>query len=429
MNNFAIEAEKEAEHVAFEAEKSHNLDTASSSTPSSSDANIPSAPASNTYIPQSEKSDNVTNEKGQQPTKKPRRSFFSRKNKQGKEVAVEAEQDPLAHLPDHEAEILRRQIVVPPVEVGYKTLFRYSTRNDKLFMALGAVCAIIGGAVNPLMTVVFGSLAGTFQGYFLGTISKAQFDHDLGMFTLYFVYIAIAEFVAIYVATVTFIYTGEHMTRKIREQYLAAILRQNIGFFDKLGAGEITTRITADTNLIQEALSEKIGLTLTGLATFVTAFVIGFVESWRLTLILTSIVFAIVFSMGGFSKYIVLYNKLALDSYAEGGTVAEEVLSSIRNATAFSTQDKLSKQYDVYLKRAEYYGLRFKSILGVMIGVMMFIVYCNYALAFWQGSRYLVAGTDNVTLAKILTILLSMMIGAFQLGVRTHPLRFSLDIG
>lgn len=164
------------------------------------------------------------------------------------------------------------------------------------------------------MTVIFGSLTNTFTQYFLGNTSQSTFNHQLGNFTLYFVYLAIAEFVAIYIATVSFIYTGEHMTRKVRENYLAAILRQNIGFYDKMGAGEITTRITADTNLIQEALSEKIALTLTGLATFITAFVIGFVVAWRLTLILTSIVFAIVFSMGIMSNWIVKWNKQALST-------------------------------------------------------------------------------------------------------------------
>lgn len=69
--------------------------------------------------------------------------------------------------------------------------------------------------------------------------------------------------------------TGEHISAKIREHYLESCMRQNIGFFDKLGAGEVTTRITADTNLIQEGISEKVGLTLTAVAMFVSAFVIG----------------------------------------------------------------------------------------------------------------------------------------------------------
>lgn len=178
----------------------------------------------------------------------------------------------------------------------------------------------------------------------------------------------------IYICTVGFIYSGEHITQKIREQYLAAILRQNIGFFDKLGAGEITTRITADTNLIQDGISEKIALTLTALATFFTAFIIGFVKYWKLTLILSSTVFAIVAIMGGGSSFIIKYNKKSLAAYALGGSIAEEVLSSIRNATAFNTQDKLARQYNEHLVEAAKWGSKLKMGLAVMIGGMMGVV-------------------------------------------------------
>jgi len=257
-------------------------------------------------------------------------------------------------------------------------------------------------------------LAGTFANFFQRTLSHADFNHNLSHFTLYFIYLAVGEFVTIYIATVGFIYTGEHITQKIREQYLAAILRQNIAFFDKLGAGEITTRITADTNLVQDGLSQKIGLTLTAVATFITAFVIGFVKYWKLTLILTSTIVAIVACMGGGSTFIVKYNKRSLEAYALGGTVAEEVVSSIRNATAFSTQDKLARQYDAHLAEAEKWGLKVKVALAFMIGGMMGIIYLNYGLSFWQGSRFLVAG--DMGLSDVLTILLAVMIGAFSLG-------------
>lgn len=225
---------------------------------------------------------------------------------------------------------------------------------------------------------------------------------------------AIGEFITIYVCTVGFIYTGEHITQKIRERYLAAIMRQNIAFFDKLGAGEITTRITADTNLVQDGMSEKIGLTLTALSAFFTAFIISFIKSWKLTFILSSTVFAIVTVMGAGSSFIIKYNKQSLESYALGGTVAEEVISSIRNATAFSTQDKLARQYDVHLKEAEKWGLKLKIVLGFMIAGMMGIIYLNYGLSFWQGSRFVIRG--EATLGDVLTVMLAIMIGAFQLG-------------
>ncbi|KAL8739320.1 MAG: hypothetical protein Q9181_000051 [Wetmoreana brouardii] len=327
---------------------------------------------------------------------------------------VKEGEEAYAHLPQEEKEIVKRQLDIPSVKVTFKTLYRFATRNDLLIVFISAIAAIGGGAVMPLMTVIFGQLAGVFQNYFTGTTSHSHFNSELAKFTLYFVYLAIGEFVLIYLCTVGFIYTGEHITQKIREQYLAAILRQNIAFFDKLGAGEITTRITADTNLVQDGISEKIALTLTAVATFVTAFIIAFIKYWKLTLILSSTVFAIVAIMGGGSSFIIKYNKQSLESYALGGTVAEEVISSIRNATAFSTQDKLARQYETHLTEAEKWGLKLKFALAIMIGGMMAVIYLNYSLSFWQGSRYLVAGEMN--LASVLTIMLAIMIGAFSLG-------------
>ena len=43
------------------------------------------------------------------------------------------------------------------------------------------------------------------------------------------------------------VYTSETTAKRIRELYLRAVLRQDVAFFDKVGAGEITTRIQTDT--------------------------------------------------------------------------------------------------------------------------------------------------------------------------------------
>jgi len=329
-------------------------------------------------------------------------------------VKEQEEDDLYAHLPPAEAEILKRQVNIPVVKTGWKTLYRYSTKYDILIMIVSAICSIAAGAALPLMTVIFGQLAGDFNGFFNGTISHASFEHTITHMVLYFIYIGIAEFITIYISTVGFIYTGEHISGKIRAHYLEACMRQNIGFFDKLGSGEVTTRITADTNLVQDGISEKVALTLNATATFITAFVIGFIKSWKLTLILTSTVAAIVTIMGGGSRFIIKYNKQSLESYALGGSVAEEVISSIRNATAFGTQDKLARQYDKHLAEAEKYGYKVKFALAIMVGGMFMTIYLNYGLAFWMGSRFLVDG--EISLAQILTILMSVMIGAFSLG-------------
>ncbi|KAI1048550.1 hypothetical protein LB506_002741 [Fusarium annulatum] len=324
-------------------------------------------------------------------------------------------EDHYRHLPPDEAEVLRRQVVSPEVKQGVAVLYRYASRNDILIILISSICSIAGGAALPLMTVVFGNLQGVFQDFFVNrTLTSSAFNDKLVEFVLYFVYLGIGEFIVVYISTVGFIYTGEHLSAKIREHYLESCLRQNIGFFDQIGAGEVVTRITSDTNLIQDGISEKVSLTLAAVATFVSAFIIGFIKYWKLTLILFSTVIALLLNMGGGSSFILKYNRQSLEAYAHGGSLADEVISSIRNAVAFGTQERLARQYDAHLKNAEYFGFRVKGAVACMIAGMMMVLYLNYGLAFWQGSKMLVDG--ETSLSNILTILMAVMIGAFNLG-------------
>jgi ABC-type multidrug transport system fused ATPase/permease subunit len=48
---------------------------------------------------------------------------------------------------------------------------------------------------------------------------------------------------------------GEAMAKRIREKYFRAILRQDIAFFDNVGAGEVATRIQTDTRKFKIVLS------------------------------------------------------------------------------------------------------------------------------------------------------------------------------
>ena len=198
------------------------------------------------------------NTAGEQPAPLVRLDSKPPKTAQEKEKEQQ-EGDAFAHLPEHEAAILRRQLDTPPVKVTYFRLYRYATTNDKIIIFVSAIAAIIAGAVLPLMTVVFGQLTGSIGNFSSGNSSDlSDFSHTVNHLTLYFVYLAIGEFVTIYISTVGFIYAGEHMAAKIREEYLAGILRQNIAYFDARGAGEITTRITADTNLVQDGISHTL---------------------------------------------------------------------------------------------------------------------------------------------------------------------------
>ena len=67
-------------------------------------------------------------------------------------------------------------------------------------------------------------------------------------------------------------------------------MRQDIAYFDTTGPGEVTSRISSDTLLIQDGISEKVPLIFSQLGGFISAFVIAFVKSWKLTLVLCCVI-------------------------------------------------------------------------------------------------------------------------------------------
>jgi len=97
---------------------------------------------------------------------------------------AKVEENELAHLPAEEAEVLRRQIHIPSVNLTFFSLFRFATKNDLLFIFVGVVTSIVGGAILPLMTVLFGELTQTFQDFALATITREHLQHEINKFTL-----------------------------------------------------------------------------------------------------------------------------------------------------------------------------------------------------------------------------------------------------
>jgi len=224
----------------------------------------------------------------------------------------------------------------------------------------------------------------------------------------------IASFFTSWISIVGFSYTGEKITQQIRELYLRAIFRQNIAFFDFLGSGEVTTRISSDMQLVEDGIGQKIGLFVSGVSAFVTAIIIGFIRSWKLSLIMLSATVAILLMMGVTGTLMKKNQTVAVDNYASAASLAEEVLASARNVAAYGTQKRLELKYKGLLKKASHFDFRAKFFLSMMIAGMMGILNLQYALAFWQGNRFLRAGELGV--ANILTVLMALMIAGFSLG-------------
>lgn len=196
--------------------------------------------------------------------------------------------------------------------------------------------------------------------------------------------------------------------------YLDAILRQDMAFFETLGAGEVTVRITADMNLIEDGISQKVGLTISGLSGFIAAEVIAFVVCWRLALVILCLPFVVtgwMIAMGGRMRKA---DAGAIDAYATSSTLVEEVLSSMRSVIAHGTQHRLTAKFDNSLTAATKLDFTAKALVGALIGGMVWFMLMAFALCSWAGSRFKANG--DVSVSQIVTVLFASVIAGVSFG-------------
>jgi len=110
-------------------------------------------------------------------------------------------------------------------------------------LLLGVLGGLGHGLIQPLFIHTFGGLIDSFQASSNpgGSIDDAiaQFNG----FVLILVYLAIAAFVAAYFRTAMFVHVGNSVANKVRKEYLTAIFRQEIAWFDSKKSGELTARL------------------------------------------------------------------------------------------------------------------------------------------------------------------------------------------
>lgn len=228
---------------------------------------------------------------------------------------------------------------------------------------------------------------------------------------LYFVYLFVGKFVLAYVWTVRSSQTlsltsydakrsdqfslslsAMRTTKALRIHFLSQLLRQDIAFFDSNKSGPPSVQVTTNANLVNQGISEKLGFTVQGISTFVTAFVVAFAVQWKLTLITICIAPVILVVTAICGSIYVQQENMVMEVNAKAGAMAEEILSSMKTVHAFSAFPKLSAKYDAFLQHAKRLGLKQSFNFAVFYSAEFFCVYAGYGLAFWQGVRLYAKG-------------------------------------
>ncbi|KAI9099534.1 P-loop containing nucleoside triphosphate hydrolase protein [Phlyctochytrium arcticum] len=334
------------------------------------------------------------------PVATPRKKFWSKKT-----------DAPASDVADKKA------VAKGPTEprVSYFQLYRYATGFDKFLIVMGIIAAMAHGVGLPLMTIIFANILGSWFTYNRAIPATADYLNDQAkQGCIYFVILAAALFALAYVQMSFWMWSGENQSKRVRQLYFAAILRQDIGWFDNTSTGELTTRMTSDTQQMQEGISEKVGLIIQFFTTFIAGFVIAFIKGWRLALVLTACLPLLVGAAAIMSIMVASSNESGNDAYAAAGGIAQQILSGMRTVVAFGGETRAAKRYAALLKSAEKDAIKKSIYAGLGVGMINFLIFAVYSMAFWYGGREMKAG--RMLGQEVLNCFFALIIGAFSLG-------------
>uniref|UniRef100_A0A8C3JX11 Bile salt export pump n=1 Tax=Calidris pygmaea TaxID=425635 RepID=A0A8C3JX11_9CHAR len=277
-----------------------------------------------------------------------------------------------------------------------------------LMMAVGSFCAVVHGAAQPAVLLVFGAMADTFIEYDIEML--LDIEQEMTKFAAYYGGIGCAVLLLGYLQICFWVMAAARQIQKIRKAYFRKVMRMDIGWFDCTSVGELNTRISDDVNKINEAIADQVAIFIQRITTFVCGFLLGFVSGWKLTLVIIA-----VSPLLGVGAAVAKLTGRELKAYAKAGAVADEVLSSIRTVAAFGGEKKEVERYDKNLVFAQRWGIRKGIIMGLFTGYMWLIIFLCYALAFWYGSK-LVLEEEEYSPGTLLQVFFGVLVGALNLG-------------
>lgn len=303
---------------------------------------------------------------------------------------------------------------------NYFALYKAADRTDVALLVIGIIAAIGSGVPLPLIGILFGQLIDGFNSASCGSSSVptdknaflSSVDDKVGKIAI----IAAVNFFLIWTYTTCWSNLGERLVRKMRQRYLAAVLRQDMAFFDTLKPGEVGTRLSADLLTIQNGTSEKMGILISSLSYFVTSYIVAFIKLPRLAGQLVSLLpaFGIVSIVG--SRFVANAQKNTSTHLSHAASLAAEALNNLPVVQAFGAQKRLSNIYQSHLERARRQGTLKALAAACVLGALFFVGYSANALAFFSGSNLIASSGNPGTVGSVYTVIFLLLDASFIVG-------------
>ncbi|BFZ05409.1 hypothetical protein BsWGS_08448 [Bradybaena similaris] len=274
---------------------------------------------------------------------------------------------------------------------------------------------IVAGSCALLVTTAVQTVAPLFFGRVVDAALKSMADLNRTVVILLLIYLGGSVFSLL--RSWLFTLAGQRFVARLRKQLFRSIVFQEIAFFDVNRTGELCNRLASDTQEVQKAVTVNMSMLCRYLLQILGSLVLMFYLNAALTGVLLAIVPVVSLSAMQYGKFVRKIGKLLQDRLADGGTVAEEALSSMRTVKSFSGETKADKLYSDSITESYKIGKKLALAQGSMDGLFSLLAYGAISAVLWYGGKLVYNNSQDPSTGITAGLLTSFLLYTLQVAM------------
>lgn len=203
--------------------------------------------------------------------------------------------------------------------------------------------------------------------------------------------VLLGAFAALRLYLVTWL--GERVVADLREAVYRRVVCMDPTFFEITRTGEVLSRLTADTTLVQAIAGVNLSITLRSALNLIGGLVMLMLTSARLTLVLLVLIPLVIAPLLVVGRRVRRLSRETQDRIADTSSLVDETLNAIQTVQSFTLEELQSRRYAEAVERSFAAAIRRTRVRSALSAAGAMLVFAGITYVLWLGARAVRAGT------------------------------------
>jgi ATP-binding cassette subfamily B protein len=186
---------------------------------------------------------------------------------------------------------------------------------------------------------------------------------------------------------------GERVVADVRNAVYAKVVRMDPTFFEVTRTGEVLSRLTADTTLVQSISGVGISISLRSALTLVGSLVMLVATSPRLTLMIVVMMPLIVAPLLFLGRRVRRLSRDSQDRVADASALAGETINAVQTVQAFTLEALQTRRFADAVDHSFKVAVARTKVRGWLTALATMLVFGGITFVLWIGAHQVLAGT------------------------------------